>query len=69
LAQNPNHLLGLAAAASAALASGDDTAARGYYQRIIDAYPAERSKQLTEYMDHGRVLPEIEAEARRFLAR
>jgi hypothetical protein len=66
---NPNHLLALAAAANAALSTNDASAARGFYEQIVRAYPTEQSRQLPEYLDHARVLPQIEAEAKEFLKR
>jgi len=44
--------------AEAALLAGDSTAARDYFGRFLDHYDAEREKQLIEYVDHDRVLPE-----------
>jgi tetratricopeptide (TPR) repeat protein len=64
LAQNPNHLLGLAAAAAAAEGEGDDQAALAYHRRFLDALPSERERGLPEYQDHARILPEYEAAAR-----
>lgn len=57
LASSPTHLLGLAAAADASLQAGDTTAARTFYRTFIDAYDAEREKDLPEYSDHAQVLP------------
>lgn len=65
LADNPNHLLALAAAAEAMEAAGDTAAARQYYQRFLDAYESEIGRGLTEYMDHARVMPEYRAAALR----
>lgn len=64
LAANPNHLLALAAAAEAEALRDNMEAARGYARRFLDAYPAERERQLQEYLDHGAILPEYEREAR-----
>src|SRR5688500_1583275 len=58
LADNPNHLLGLAAAAEAAHRAGDAAAARTFQQRFIRAYDAELARDLPEYRDHARILPE-----------
>jgi hypothetical protein len=65
LATNPNHLLGLAAAAEAAERDGDEAAARSFYQRFIAAYDAEVARGLPEYRDHARMLPELLTNARR----
>lgn len=69
LASNPNHLLGLATAAEAALAKGDQAAARGFWQRYLDAWETERGKSLQEYLDHASLLPEYEASARKAVGR
>jgi tetratricopeptide (TPR) repeat protein len=58
LSRNPNHLLGLAAAAEAATGAGDAAAAREYHQRLLDAYDAELARALPEYQDHARILPD-----------
>jgi hypothetical protein len=69
IAADPLHLLGLHAAATAALARNDRTAAGRFYQRLLDAYPSQRSRDLPEYRDHGGLLTELEAEARAFLGK
>jgi hypothetical protein len=67
LARAPHHLLALAAAAEAAIAAGDTAAARDYYQRFLDAFDDERGRQLVEYLDHARILPEYRAAAEQHL--
>jgi hypothetical protein len=67
LATSPNHLLALSSAAQAARATGDNTAARNYYQRFLSAYNAESKVAKPEYKDHGKMLPELKAEAESFL--
>jgi hypothetical protein len=52
LARNPQHLLGLILASSAARVRRDTTAAREYQRRLIAAAPNERKKQLPEYATH-----------------
>lgn len=69
LAGNPDHLLGLAAAADAAHAAGDQNAARSHWERFLRVLETERTKQFPEYLDHARIFPEYEAEARRYLGR
>jgi hypothetical protein len=69
LADNPDHLLALSAAAEAATALGDSSAARTHWQHFLRVYEAERTKTLPEYVDHARVFPEYEAQARSYLAR
>jgi hypothetical protein len=67
LAQDPDHLLGLAIAAQAAEALDDGEAARGYWQRYLDAYGAESGKPLPAYVDHQPILPEYRQMAREAL--
>jgi hypothetical protein len=65
LARNPNHLLALGAAGEAADNLGDETAALNYYQRLVGAYGTEIGRNLVEYQDHSRILPELLETARR----
>lgn len=67
LDMSPNHLLGLGAAGEAALEAGDTAAARGFYQRFLDAYETERTQQYPEYLDHSRILPSYQLQARGLL--
>lgn len=67
LAEQPNHLLGLAGAADASLAMGDSAGARAFYQRWLDAYDSEMAKDLPEYRDHGALLPTMRAMAQALL--
>ncbi len=67
LAEQPNHLLGLAGAADASLALGDSASARAFYQRFLDAYDSEMVKDLSEYGDHGALLPTMRATAQTLL--
>jgi hypothetical protein len=64
LARNNNHLLALAVAGEAAAKSGDDSAARDFYQRFLNAYDAEMARGLQEYRDHAAVMPEYQRLAR-----
>jgi hypothetical protein len=52
LAQNPNHLLGLILAGNAARMRKDQAAERSYHDKLVAAAPAERAKQLAEYITH-----------------
>ena len=63
-ADNPNHLLALAVAAEAATLAGDTAEARALYQRFLNAYDTETARNLQEYQDHARVLPEYQRVAR-----
>jgi hypothetical protein len=53
LAQNPDYLLGLSAAADAAQALGDTATVRQHYQRFLAVYDAEMAKNLEEYGVHA----------------
>ncbi len=63
LAEQPNHLLGLAMAGDASLALGDSASARAYYRRWLDSYESETAKNLPEYQEHGPMFPEMQAKA------
>jgi len=52
LSQHPNHLLGLILAGNAARLRKDAAAERNYREKFIAAVPAERAKQLPEYITH-----------------
>ncbi len=52
LAKHPNHLLGLILAGNAAHLRKDTAAERKYYDALHAAAPAERGKQLEEYVTH-----------------
>jgi hypothetical protein len=67
LATDPNHLLALSAAANAARATGDNTAARNYFQKFMQNYDVESKSTKQEYLDHGKVLPDLKTEAEAFL--
>ena len=63
LAEQPNHLLGLAMAGDASLALGDSASASAYYKRWLDAYETETEKDLLEYRDHGLMFPSMRVTA------
>jgi tetratricopeptide (TPR) repeat protein len=67
LARNPDHLLALAVAAEAAEAAGQPDTARAYHERFVAAYNTEIGRNLPEYMDHARILPDYLEAARRAL--
>jgi hypothetical protein len=52
LAKDPTHLLGLILAADAARMRKDAAAERDYHTKLVAAAPAERAKQLPEYLTH-----------------
>lgn len=64
LDEQPEHLLALAVAAEASAETGEDGQAEQYWQRFLDAYPAEAGKPLPEYVDHQPMLTEYRNEAR-----
>jgi hypothetical protein len=63
LAEQPNHLLGLAMAGDASLALGDSASARGYYGRWLEAYETESAKDLLEYRDHNPMFSQMQITA------
>lgn len=69
LDSHPDHLLGLAIAAEAALGAGDEAAAREYFGHYIDVYDVEIERDLPEYLDHAPILPEYLSAARSLTAR
>ena len=69
LSLEPQHLLGLAAAAEAALAAGDTAGADQAWGRYLDALQTERAKQKPEYLDHGTMLSRYEQNARARIGR
>jgi len=68
LAGNPRHLLGLFGAAQAQQARGDVDGAAALYQRFLDTYAEEMSRDLPEYREHIQGLPAMRAEAQRAVA-
>jgi hypothetical protein len=52
LSLHPNHLLGLILAGNAARVRKDTAAQRAYHEKFVAAVPAERAKQLPEYITH-----------------
>lgn len=68
LEQDPNHLLGLAAAAEAAIELGEPDEAEVHYRRIAEIYDEESQRALQEYADHSRIVVVLKDDAQRFLA-
>jgi hypothetical protein len=64
LADKPDHLLLLAAAADAADGMGDRATARRYWQHFLDVFDVQKALGLSEYMDHDPVLQESRVHAR-----
>jgi len=69
LDQDPDHLLGLHAAAEAARELGREADARGHFAHIVDVYTAQMARQLVEYLDHSGITNDLLSTAEAFLAR
>ncbi len=67
LADDPDHLLGLLAAAEAADALGD-TRAEEYYRRILEVYDAEMAAPKQEYVDHRMVTAKLKTDVETILS-
>lgn len=63
LSTNPNHVLALGISMRAAERAGDAAGSRVFAERLVKAYEAEAVRQLPEYRDHQRMLPNYRAEA------
>lgn len=59
LADAPNHLLLLGAAARAAAELGDEVSANSYYERFLEAWDGEQARALEEYSMHAIPLTEM----------
>lgn len=68
LAEDPNHLLALTAAAEAAADLQRTDEAAGYYRRVLEGFDAQMARGLTEYADHANFLQSVRGEAEAFLA-
>ena len=67
LADDPDHLLNLAAAAAAAEELGDDALAERYHRRLLEVWDQERAREdRPEYREHEPALPEMRRAAERF---
>jgi hypothetical protein len=64
LADKPDHLLLLAAAADAADGMGDRAAARRHWQHFLEVFDVQKSLGLSEYLDHDGVLQQSRDHAR-----
>jgi hypothetical protein len=64
----PDHILGLGAAAEAALGSGDEARAAELYAQIVGAYGAEANRPLVEYQGHTGLMEQYLSNAQAFLA-
>ena len=68
LDEDPNHLLGLAAAAAASEELGELEEAEAYYRRILQVYEEESQRPLQEYEMHSVIVGGLPQEAESFLA-
>lgn len=68
LGDDPNHLLGLSAAAEALLELGRADEAAVLYQQILEVYDAEMDRGLSEYLDHAGITDNLKLDAEAFLA-
>ena len=67
LAEDPNHVLALAAAAEAAVELGSQEQAEGYYRHLLDVIDAEIARALPEYLAHEQILESVRGDAEAFL--
>lgn len=67
LAENPDHLLLLSAAAGAAAAMGDTALAARYHRRTLEVYDAQVALGLPEYRSRPALLPMLRGEAEAFV--
>lgn len=68
LEQDPDHLLGLAAAAEAAIELGEPDEAEKHYRHLLDVYDEQMALQREEYIAHVRIVEAIDQDAERYLA-
>ena len=68
LDQDPDHLLGLHAAAEAAAELGRAVEAALHYRHIVDVYAPQMARQLLEYVDHSGITDNLLSGAEAFLA-
>lgn len=68
LAVEPDHILGLGAAAEAALGSGDEARASEMYAQIVEVYGAQATRPLVEYQGHTGLMTQYLTAAQAFLA-
>ena len=68
LEADPDHLLGLQAAAEASAELGRDAEAVSYYRHIVDVYTPQMARQLAEYLEHPSTAGNLLNVAEAFLA-
>jgi tetratricopeptide (TPR) repeat protein len=67
MAEVPEHLLALSAAARAYERLGEAARAAEFYRRYLDAYTPAAAASRPEYMDHRSLLPALQDRARLYL--
>jgi tetratricopeptide (TPR) repeat protein len=67
LEDNSDHLLGLSAAAKAAVELGRGDIAAAYYERVLEVYESQIEQDIAEYMDHAPITDNLRIEAEAFL--
>ena len=68
LDRDPDHLLGVQAAAAATAELGRDVEAAGHYRHLVDVYAPQMERQLPEYLDHSGIIDNLLRVAEAFLA-
>lgn len=68
LAENPDHVLGLTAAAAAAEELGREDRAAELYEHLLTVYEAESQRGLQEYLDHAQIMSTVRDSAEAFLS-
>jgi hypothetical protein len=63
LAESPDHLLNLSAAAEALVQAGDSVGAREHYGHFLEVYDTEMALQRQEYLDHQIIIPNMRLSA------
>ena len=67
LEDNPNHLLGLSAAAKAAVELGRGDIAAAYYEHVLEVYESQIEQDILEYTEHAPITDNLKIEAEAFL--
>jgi tetratricopeptide (TPR) repeat protein len=68
LADDPDHVLGLLAAAEASVDLGNTDEAAGYYRHILDVLDSQIARGLPEYEAHETIMESARSDAEAFLA-
>lgn len=67
LADDPNHILALSAAAEAAVEMGRTDDAREYYRHLLEMIDPELERGLPEYVAHQAIMASVRSDAEAFL--